>query len=172
MDWSQIVQLIINLFLVLATFGLVIVTTLYTLSTHKMAKEMKRQSEMMQKEFEIRISPLIEVKVVKWITNVLTPALHLIVINRSFYRVKFDYFSIRWWHIEDATSAQTEDRPINTWIECGKSEARLVRVHFSKLAQFRNALDVKEKGRVSFECHFSDIQKNNFIITSEEIIPY
>ena len=126
----------------------------------------------MQKEFEIRISPLIEVKVNKLITSVLNPALQLVVINRGFYPVKFEYFSIRWWHIEDATSAQTDDRPIDTWMESGKSQTRLARIRFSKIAKFRNALDVKEKGRVSFECHFSDIQKNRFIIPSEEIIPY
>lgn len=159
----------ISISLVLVTIGLVIVTLVYTLATRKMAKEMKHQSEMMQKEFEIRIAPLIEPKYYQITTNVLNPLWVVTVHNKGFYPVKFENINIRWWHREKPDTAETELRQINKWMEKGELSRHKITFRFSKIAQFQHSWDVKESGMASVELHFMDIQKNQFV--KEKIIP-
>ena len=170
MELAQIGQLIINSFLVLVTIGLVIVTAFYTFSTHKMAKEMKHQSEIMQKEFELRTATIIDYpRIYPRTTGVMDPEIEVSVINKG-YIVKFGYIYFRWWHREHPSDIETDIDEIGRWIEKGESISRTLKIDFSKIAHFRDASDVKGNGMVSIEFHFSDFQGKQFLYPPQEKI--
>jgi hypothetical protein len=170
MDWTQIGQLIINSFLVLVTLGLVIVTSIYAFSTHNMAKEMKQQSAIMQREFELRIAPLIEPKISLRITGVINPVIQVSAVNKGFYPVKFEYIYFRWWHREKPENNDTGLIEIGKWLEKGESAIRDIKIEFSKIALFKDASDVNENGMVSVELHFVDLEKKQITLNKDKII--
>jgi hypothetical protein len=145
----------INISLVLVTIGLVIVTLVYTLATRKMAKEMKHQSDMMQKEFEIRIAPLIELKYFPLIDNVLNPISTITVYNKGFYPVKFEYIYLRCWHRGNPDTAETGVLQIVRWLEKGEKLTRKITFQFSKIPYFSHSWDVKGNGMASVELRWT-----------------
>lgn len=170
MTGEQKVQLIINLCLALGSIGLLIVTLVYTLATRRMAREMKSQSEMMQKEFEIRIAPLVELKITPQLVNVLNPISTVTVNNKGFYPVKFEYIFFHLWYREKPDTAEPGLIQIDRWLEKGQSLTRVIRFPFSKIPLFKNASDVNGHGMASVELHFTDIQKEQFTLNKGKII--
>jgi hypothetical protein len=61
MTCSQWIQLILSASLVLATIGLVVVTSIYAKATKKMADSIYVQSQIMQRDFELRIAPMVNI---------------------------------------------------------------------------------------------------------------
>ncbi len=156
--------------LVLATFLLVVVTAIYTFSTYKMAKEMKNQSDIMKKEFELRTAIIIDYpSIFPRTTGVLNPEIDVTVINKG-HIVKFNHIYFRWWHREHPTDAEVGIDEIGKWLEKGEPIIRVLRIDFSKIAHFRNASDVKGNGMVSIELHFSDTQGKQFKYPPQEKI--
>ncbi len=169
MEWPQIVQLVINFFLFLVTFGLVIVTLVYTLATRRMAKEMKSQSETMQKEFEIRIAPLVELKFTHLLTSVINPVWTVKVTNKGFYPVKIEYIYVRWWHREKPDIAEADVIQIHKWLEKGEEITRVIKFNFAKISLFQSASDTKKNGMASVELHFLDIEKKQFTLNKGKV---
>ena len=169
MPQAEKVQLIINVSLVLVTVGLVIVTLVYTLATRRMAREMKTQSDMMQKEFEIRIAPLVEIKFTHLLTSVINPVWTVTATNKGFYPVKFEYIYIRFWHREKPDTPEADVLQIDKWLEKGEYLTRVIKFCFSKIALFRSASDTKENGMASAELHFVDIEKKQFTLNKGKV---
>ena len=118
-QWPQIVQLIINLFLLLVTVGLVTVTIVYTFANRKMAKEMKYQSDIMKKEFEFRTATIIDYpSIFPRTTGVINPEIDISVINKG-YIVKFEHIYFRWWHREHPKDVEVGLDQIGKWLEKG-----------------------------------------------------
>lgn len=170
MTQAQKVQLIINICLTLGSSGLLVVTLLYTLATRRMAREMKSQSEIMQREFEIRIAPLVELKIRKQLVNVLNPISTVTVNNKGFYPVKLEYIFFRLWYREKPDAAEPGLLQIHKWLEKGESLTSIIKFPFSKIPLFKNASDVNGHGMASVELHFTDIQKKQFILNKDKII--
>jgi len=163
------IQLIINICLALGSLGLLVVTLIYTSATRRMAREMKNQSDMMQKEFEIRIAPLVEPKFTHLFTNVINPVWTMTVTNKGFYPIKFEYIHVRCWHREKPDIAEADVIQIHKWLEKGESLSHVIKFHFSRIALFRSASDTKQYGMASAELHFVDIEKKQFILNKGKV---
>jgi len=172
MKSPDLIQLIISYCIALGSIGLLVITLIYAIATRRMADEMKRQSSMFQREFELRIAPRIEPKIHMKTSDVMDPVLEISVINKGFYVVKFDYVYYRWWHRINPNDAKTDIYFINKWLDNGDQETFEIKFDFSKIAKFRNASDVKGNGMAEVELHFTDVERKPFTELKGKVIMY
>lgn len=97
-----------NFALFIATLLLVIVTFLYVLYTRRMADTMvkqaaetKRMADIMTKEFELKVSSIVEAIVNRRQHTVQGFSIGVEVYNRGFYPVFLKEVILDWWYIKD-----------------------------------------------------------------------
>jgi len=166
MKFDQLVQVVFSGALVLATGGLVWVTLVYARAT-------KRMADVMQKEFELRVAPLVEPSIYIH-RDALDPMASITVENIGSYPVYFSHIYYRWWHREKpADIFKDETQHVNKWIEKeGGSEKRNIKYFFSLLAGFSTAEDVKKYGVANLTLHFLDVSGRRFKILENKILTF
>lgn len=83
-DWIQAISAGIA---AIVTVVLARITYIYVRETKRMARAAEEQSKTMQREFEIRLMPLVEENIAKKESTIANTAIELTITNRGFYPV-------------------------------------------------------------------------------------
>jgi len=101
MNTTQWIQIIASAAIVILTGGLVWVTWRYAKSTKKMAESMETQSKIMQREFELKVSPLVNILSQHSLTGVEKGEYHFLVENNGDMPVYLKQVETVFWHKKD-----------------------------------------------------------------------
>jgi hypothetical protein len=166
METAQWIQIVFSGALFLATVGLVIVTIIYARATKKMA-------DVMQKEFELRVAPLIEPEIYVH-KDALDPMASIAVKNVGSYPVYFSHIFYRWWHREKPADIFKNDiQHVEKWVVKEREfEKRNVKFSFSLLEGFSTPEDVKKNGMATLTLHFLDISGKKFKLLENKILMF
>ena len=134
MDTAQCIQIIFSVALVLGTVALALITYGYMKSTKKMADSMNQQSEMMQKEFEIRLMPLVEEKVHTKSTGISKPTAEFRIANKGIYAVYCGEIEIKIKSNENENDFVVENMNIGQWLESRNEITREISFDLSRLS--------------------------------------
>lgn len=132
----------------------------------------KRMANIMQKELELRILPLLEPKIYVH-KDALKPLVEVNVKNIGSFPVYFSHIFYKFWERMDPEGNQMSNiQWVNRWIGKGDICEENIRFDFSILKGFSTADDVKRDGMASLELHFEDINRNEFTEFKDKIIMF
>ena len=157
MNVVQWVQLISSGALVLLTGVLAWATYKYMVAAKKMADHMKSQSILMQKEFEIRLMPLVEEKISPRITGILKPTADLRIINKGFYPVFCTDVEIKLINKNNKDDSVMEHMNFLQWLEGGHEMAKEISFDFGRLPSFSRSQSIKNEATAIMTFNYRSI---------------
>jgi len=98
--------------LVIATLLLVLVTFLYMLHTKRLADETKKMANIMVREFELKVSPIVEINFSRSHGSG-GFSYGLKIVNRGFFPVYLEEIILDWWYINNITTLYSIRKKIN-----------------------------------------------------------
>jgi len=168
----SVAQFVFSGALVLVTGILAAITFAYMLFTRKMAKSMAAQSEIMTREFELRIAPLLDLSWHKRIHS-LKPYVEITVKNVGYYPIYFSHVSYKYWERQDPNNNSiSANHDVEKWIEKGKSCKERITFDFTALKNFPTLADIKDKGMAEFTGHFRTSSGEKFKRPKRKIITF
>lgn len=157
MNITQCIQLVFSGALALATIALALITLGYLIATNKMAGYMNRQSEIMQKEFEIRLMPLVEEKISRRVTTGLKPTANLTISNKGFYPVFCSDIEMRLENDENRDDFVIDHMNIGEWLKGGSEINREMSFDFGRLSSFSRNPNISGKAIAKMTFNYRNI---------------
>jgi len=101
--------------LVMATIVLAIITYCYMRHTKKLADETKKMADIMVKDFEVKVTPLIDMKVrrlhsTRGFENTIT------LLNQGFYPIRIHKIVMKWWYESKPTNPYYKEEPVDGYL--------------------------------------------------------
>ncbi len=144
---TQLVQIISGIIIAAATTALAIITYKYMKSTKIMADSMELQSKIMTREFEKRVSPIIDLILQRSQTNSEKGKYHYAVCNLGNEPVKLKEVKTRYWQPDEPEREFAPIiKPINKLIAASPSSIEVdVEINFSKINQINSESQFRKK---------------------------
>jgi hypothetical protein len=108
-----VVLVFANWALVVLTLGLLIVTIIYAVYTRKLADDTKRMADIMIREFELRIAPIIVVEQVGGPLGKHQIEYHPVIRNKGSLPVHIKKVILEWWYKGSPNSKHRKERAID-----------------------------------------------------------
>jgi len=156
-DWIQAISAGVA---ALVTIVLARITYIYVRETKRIARTSEKQVEMMQKEFEIRLMPLVEERINKTITASPKAAANLVISNKGFYPVHCIDAEIKLSNNENKDEFVVERMDFFLWLEGGKIITRDLSFDFSRLSSFSKDPNISDKATATMTFNYRSINNS------------
>jgi hypothetical protein len=133
-DWIQAISASIA---AIVTIVLARITYIYVRETKRMAKAAEEQSKTMQKEFEIRLMPLVEEEIEKKESSIERTTIELTIINSGFYPVFCINASINIFQKDHRNEILKDTIDFRKWLEKDGTITGRAILRFGDLPAFR-----------------------------------
>jgi len=153
-DWIQAISAGIA---ALVTIVLARITYIYVRETKRMAKAAEEQSKMMQREFEIRLMPLVEERISKRVTASPKATADLIISNKGLYQVFCTDVEIKLSNNDNKEDFFIEHTNFLQWLESGHEITREITFDFGRLSSFSRDQNIKDKATVIMTFNYRSI---------------
>ena len=144
----------------MATVALAWITHGYMKATKKMADSMNQQSIIMQKEFEIRLMPLVEEKISRIVTTGPKPTANLTISNKGFYPVYCADVEIKLENNENKDDFVIEHMDFLQWLEGGHEIRREIFFDFGRLSSFSRNPNISGKATAMMTFNYRSISNS------------
>ncbi len=160
---EMIISYIIPLVLGLATVALAIITFFYMKHTRNMARVMQKQTEFLQREFELKVAPLPKSK-----TEILSSSgtlfnMRVRVINHGAYPLYFESIELQFRHKDVPNMEHKKWITIDDYIEPGgEFISGELKFDYKDFRGFEEVATVQHRGILGVAYNFLDVSKNDY----------
>ncbi len=169
MDASEIIIFyILPLVVGLATVALAIITYFYMKHTRNIARVMQKQTEFLQREFELKISPLATTKVEILGSSDSSFSMRVRVINHGAYPLYFDTLELLFKHEDQPEKKHFKCIAVDDYI---KPEGEFIspdyEFDYKNFPEFEGIKNVQHKAILGVLFNFLDVNKNSYTVPRE-----
>lgn len=145
------------------TFILVVITFFYMLFTAKIAKRMKDQTELSQKEFNVRITPRPEPDVGPHITSGSECDLTIKVFNAGLSPFFIDCIHLNFYHSDRPGEVHRETMQIKRYIQPGREYLReFAKFDYAQFPNFSEVEMVQGKAYITYHVELFDLLNERY----------
>ena len=122
MDTLSIIQgnnymVFANWALVIATMVLALITFFYMRHTKRLADDTKRMADIMVREFELKVVPIIDIQIGSRMHSSQGFGIQVKIFNRGFYPVRTGKILMRWWYKKGQPSSRVIEKNLNKLLD-------------------------------------------------------
>ena len=121
---------IVNIAVVL---GLLIVTYLYMRRTKRLADDTKRMADMMIRDYELKVAPLIDVQFRSTLHSSQGFKIQFTLTNRGFYPVRAEKIILSWWYKKEPINACYIEKDLNVYLDKDHPISETIRLRDDEL---------------------------------------
>ncbi len=148
-----------NLLLFFVTLIYVIITFKYMIATRRMANTLKEESEIMKKEFNIKMRPLVKISVSVYKYGGYVGTIKIRILNYGFFPIILDRFIYSYWPIENPRDRVNEVKEYSLPIKVDDGKELKVTIDYGDNPNLREYGEIHNNFHTGYYFYLLDVNE-------------